>query len=661
MRPKLICLAKPISGLTEETAYTPTEGILQFDTVWGEGDGSPKNPYSLDIKVTNISGKLWQGVIKFELVTPGSNPRIYMPGFMYGANRGESPIDVPRKYPRIRKGEPSLPASDYWMVRGDRLAIPAALIYDNGRIYGFDAKPYRVDSEGLVKGFCGYCCSIGDGAGVGYTLGYENAPWLFVQSTTIIENDGLHEENCIKLHTSETVLVHMNVYDYQGSDETAIHEVFRNVYQIYHEPPRDIGIDYITAVKDIAGAISKYAWLEEDACYSGFVWEHGEGEFTYNKLGSLAWTNGLSVAVPMLLAGIRTSQNEMYKQALTFIEKVVKDSMNERSGLPYDAINDGTWSIHGWWFDNMQTGGHSSYLAGQAMYYILKAYYYEKEIHHVIHEDWLTFVKPVLEVFQSNKNSAGEYPFVFSEEDGSGLAYDAMSGAWCLAAIAFYTYVTGDISYLDEAKQSERHYYDKFVKKSECYGAPLDTDKAIDSEGILAYVRAVRYLHAVTGEKVYLEHMKAGLDYEFTFKFIYNSPVQIPPLSNIGWSSCGGSVTSTANPHIHPMSSTIVDEMLYYYERTKDEYVLSRLNDTVGWGCQTYNTYDGEYGYGRRGWMSERFCYSEGLVVEKYEDGSPASTWFALMPWAGASIVEGLVGDYWDSQKEKGETFGNAF
>lgn len=60
-------------------------------------------------------------------------------------------------------------------------------------------------------------------------------------------------------------------------------------------------------------------------------------------------------------------------------------------------------------------------------------------------------------------------------------------------------------------------------------------------------------------------------------------------------------------------------------------------------GLQTFNTYDREYGYGEPGWMSERFCFCRGLLTEKYPDGSPASTWFALMPWASASIIEGLA------------------
>ena len=649
MKPDILCLARSYdqAGLTGK--YDQAADVLQFDLDWKGGEGTPENPYGLDITVTNMSEQIWRGVVQFNVKNKAENPRFYMPGFMYGTNRGEAPIDVPRKYPRIRKGEPSLPASDHWMVRGDRLVMPAALIYDEGHVYGFDAKPYYVDKNGELDYYAGYCCSIRDGASVGYTLGYENAPWLFVQSTTIINNYTLNKENCVSLNVGESVHVHMNVYDYEGEDETAIHKAFIHIYSAYHERPRRIqGIDRKVAVKDIAGAISEYAWLEDEKCYSGFVWDQPDGTFTYNKLGSLSWTNGLSVAVPMLLAGTRLGDKTMYEQALACINRIVENCMNKASGLPYDAVTDGVWSIHGWWFQNMHTGGHSAYLAGQAMYYILKAYYYEKKLNDKEHKEWLEFVKPVLRVFDENKNSAGEFPFVFSEEDGSGLEYDSMSGAWCLAAIAYYMQITGDKSYLEQAQRSEQHYYDKFVRRVECYGAPLDTDKAVDSEGVLAYIRAVRYLYDLTQQEKYLHHMKAGLDYEFTFKFMYNSPVQIPPLSEIGWSSCGGSVTSTANPHIHPMSSTSVDEMLYYYDKTGDEYVLSRMRDTAAWGCQTYNTYEGEYGYGKRGWMSERFCYSEGLVVETYPDGSPASTWFALMPWAGASIIEGFVGDYWD-------------
>ena len=50
------------------------------------------------------------------------------------------------------------------------------------------------------------------------------------------------------------------------------------------------------------------------------------------------------------------------------------------------------------------------------------------------------------------------------------------------------------------------------------------------------------------------------------------------------------------------------------------------------------------------GWMHERFCFSLDLIVDKYLDGTPASTLFALMPWASASVLEGLL-DYKDIDK----------
>lgn len=116
-----------------------------------------------------------------------------------------------------------------------------------------------------------------------------------------------------------------------------------------------------------------------------------------------------------------------------------------------------------------------------------------------------------------------------------------------MAALAYYCYLFHDKEMFKGLIKSEEHYYDAFVKKLQCYGGPLDTEKAIDSEGILAYIRAVRLLHMITGRDMYLNHLRDALCYEFSFKFCYNSPVKVPPLSRIGWSSCGGSITSVAN------------------------------------------------------------------------------------------------------------------
>jgi hypothetical protein len=98
------------------------------------------------------------------------------------------------------------------------------------------------------------------------------------------------------------------------------------------------------------------------------------------------------------------------------------------------------------------------------------------------------------------------------------------------------------------------------------------------------------------------------------------------------------------------MSSSVMDEMYYYLACRDDAYIRSRLTDTLLRSCQCHATFDGEYGYGKKGWMSERFCHSEGLVKERYPDGTLASTWFALMPWAAGCILEGLAGKAWPEE-----------
>ncbi|WP_284645095.1 hypothetical protein [Paenibacillus silviterrae] len=654
---ELILSARSKTG--ESTDYTGLEkhGLSASVQLTG-GTGGPKEPFLATVTVRNDASTAWTGVIHVELPFPKTAPRYFLPAFMYGTNRGEAPLQVPKQFPRLRDGNPPRPASPWWMVRSDRLSHPAAFVYDNGIIYGLSASPYFIrkdgrkqqwnpDNEGVFYQYGGYSCSLSKGT-VGYTLGYENAPWLFIKATLVKERAPL-EDNCFELAAGEAVSFALELYEYEAESELGVNAAMQEIYYRYHQSPRKAG-DPRTAVADLSQAIYRYAWLPKELSYSGFVIEDkANGGYRYNKIFSLSWTNGLSVAVPVLMAALRLEEESMRQQALICIDNMVEHSLNPQTGLPFEAYdNDGIWSNRGWWFDGMHTPGHSSYLIGQAAYYILKAYDYENRLKQCVHDDWLDFVTNILVRMEETKNTDGEYPYILSNKTGAGLEYDAFSGAWCMAAMAYRSWLTGDKTYLASLRRSEKHYHEAYIQRMECYGSPLDADKAVDSEGILAYIKAVRYLHALTGDQLYLSHMRDAINYEFSFKFCYNSPVKIPPLSKVGWSSSGGSVTSTANPHIHPMSSNIVDELLYYVENTGDLYVRSRMKDTVDWGCQTYNRYDNEFDYGKKGWMSERFCHSEGLVTEVYSDGSPASTWFCLMPWASGCIIESLAGDLWE-------------
>lgn len=611
-----------------------------------------------EVNIKNSSSNDFNGIIHIKVEKEVSDPKVYMPGYMYNTNTAEMELDNRKAFPRIKKNSECKYESPFWMTRADRLAVPVSLIYDNGAVFGVSASPYWMGNdsnrklyepydelEGVLYKHNGFSCELNEAgsASCGFTLGYENAPFLFVETMTVRERAELSKENTFEIKSNEEINFELIVYDYSGDSEQAVNQAIKHSYTKYHQSPRKIeGMNERKAVELLSGAIRDYAWLPDEDMYTGFVYDKPDGNIC-NKIGSLSWTNGLAVATPMLMAANKLNDEIARNQALCFINNVIENSYNERSGLLYDAVTDKKWSVHGWWYDGMRHGGHSGYINGQAVYYILKAYISELDVCGEVHDNWVEFVAPVIKQMNTQLDENYEYPFALSEDKGEGIEYDSMGGVWCLAATALYAYITKTDEYDEIMHKSEQHYYEKFVSKMECYGGPLDTDKAVDDEGILAFIRADRIMHEIFGDKVFLEHLRDAIYYECSFKLAYNTPVQVRPLCEMKWSSCGGSITSTANPHIHPMSSTIIGEMQYILKYMRDEYIEERLSDTIGWSMQTFNTSEKEYGYGRIGWMSERFCFCQGLLVEKYPDGEVAGTWFALMSWAIGSIIEGLV------------------
>ena len=55
---------------------------------------------------------------------------------------------------------------------------------------------------------------------------------------------------------------------------------------------------------------------------------------------------------------------------------------------------------------------------------------------------------------------------------------------------------------------------------------------------------------------------------------------------------------------------------------------------------QTLELYPGRTGYGRYGVLSERWCPSDGLLVERYNDGRMYSSWFSYNLWAAADALQ---------------------
>lgn len=605
-----------------------------------------------ELNIENETENDFKGLIHCQAMTYASNPKFFMPAFLYNRNRGNTEAyqlqdGTIAQFPRLSLTEKGLPYSDYWMVCSNRLSHPISALYDNGQILAISANP--LNSAGQFNGFS---CQIGlEKSAVGFTLGYENAPGVYIadgdEAYNIIRE---LEKTAIVIAGKSTYSTSFRVYAFQAENELGINRVIRHAYEQYHQPVRQAS-NYQETIQDISNAIFEDAYVESLPNYSTRVFLKN-GKIVHDPIGSIAWTGGVEVAVPELYAAARLSNEAMREQACTVIRHIVEHSLNENSGLPFDAYNESSWYTEGWWDFDLRESGHSSYLVGQALYYILLGYEIEKNFFKTEHSDWLEFVNQVLARIELTKDNLGEVPHIWSSKDGHGLDYDSFCGCWCVAASAYYCKLTGNIDRLNSAIKSAHHYYNTYISKMECYGTPHDTLKAVDSEGSLAFIKACRTLHEITGESQYLRMLQDGIEYEFTFKFCWNPPIMYEPLKRLDWSCCGGSVTSTCNPHIHPMSNNVMDELLYCYQQTKDNYYLERLKDTAQWAMQTYSQYDGQYDYGKKGWMSERFCYSDGLMIETYSDGSLCSTWKCFLPWGASNILEGFCGNCWNIKEQ---------
>lgn len=289
-------------------------------------------------------------------------------------------------------------------------------------------------------------------------------------------------------------------------------------------------------------------------------------------------------------------------QALKIIDEITGKSLNPVTEIPYCAKIDGKWTNNGWWTPWIQSEGvkpgHSSYIIGQSLYYILKAYELEKA-HGYEHTAWLTFVGKIIATVSKTQDENGAFPRFWDEDTGVGTGYDAFSGCWVSASLAYYIKLTGRKDLLPIVLRSEMHYYNDVVRM-ECSKTPLDVADAPDSEGILAYIRLTKILSELIDEKTYgirahtpyLDRMKTGIDYALSFTYCYNVPFLLPPLDSMHWSSSGGSVTSVCNAVIHCMLNTILDELDYYYLHTGNEYYGKRLSDIYDWGLQVYNRSD---------------------------------------------------------------------
>lgn len=576
----------------------------------------------------------------------------FIPAFMYGFNEGgKSPDAI---YPQLDNGTNnpgfSKPWVDKeWLVRADRSSHCLSSIIADKYTYAAGGRDVCRYANGTVAQKNGLGISSTDPHRISFSLGYINVPYTY--STVAGRNYYSKPEGYINLDKGKVESpFFLFLFKGQSRQESAA-KILRKSYKLLRDDINDAG-NVEEAVIAISDALISRAYNKKAKNFNTTIYDdtsNGNVDLNDGYFNS-GWTGGAMVAYPLLVAGHQLKNQKWIDCARAALSNLAENAISKKSGLFYEnySLYENQWDTKGWWYSLLENPGHSSYVNGQVCHYLLKGYLLEKQAG-TQQQNWLDAAKQVLDKIAQTQPDDGRFGYTYSEEDGTILDDIGFAGFWFVPAFANLYIITGDGKYLNVAKRAMELYRND-VQDFHVYGTPHDIWKSPDEEGILAWINAAKILHEVTGSEQFLKDLLMGLEYEFSWKFAYNVVNEVEPLKSLNWCSTGGSVTSVNNSHIHPMGSAIASSILYAYQQTKDHYFKSRLIDTVRWTLTVYLHRDGHYGWGQKGLINERFCYTDSLLNERFPDGSPASTWFCGHSWASGSVLESLAGEILDME-----------
>lgn len=557
-----------------------------------------------------------------------------IPGVLFGDNN--LGVSGPGHFPNLTHQDiVNESCSKIWSLRTDRAAAPVAMTFLEGGGHVAIALPPYLEFQGeFIR--TGLIAELP--GSVGIALGYRNAPLSFVNK------DLFAPPSEAFLPADSNLEFNLDLFMGAKTTRHAAFDIVRTIYRIYHQAPTS-QIDSKACIEAIPDVILKDSWDPSRHVFQGVQVKGLPAQPIYRKVGgrAIAWVGGVNVAYPLLQAGFRLNNPDWVTTAQLALNKIAGNT-NPANGLFFDAFSEsGNPTVNCWWSVVLNRDRHSAYTNAEATYYLLQAALLTQARTGTPVVTWTRPALGALETMLKLQRPDGHYGFAYEVDRAAVADWDGFAGCWWVPAMCAAYELTRDSRFLHSAQRA-MELYAAGVGQLEVWGTPMDAWKGNDEEGVLPFIRGARLLHQATGDNRYLDMLRLGAEYEFLWRYLFNAKPEAEPLKSAGWHSCGGSLTSVSNPHIHPMGLLIASDLEYLVDMTGDTHVASRLNDSLEWARNCLQLFPDKTGYGRLGWTGERYCPSDGLLIAKYADGSPASTELGLNLWAAAAMLEGLMG-----------------
>ncbi len=620
-----------------EEKYEELSSFPAAVSIWGIEIGLRKTSAGFELRASG-SG---EAVLTFWCNPDCPDLFPLIPGFMIGHNR---PEDTGPGYPQMTGKsdiDPPILRSGHWGIRADRASVPAAMIFGGEGMAAIAVAPYIESGNSLTVNGLRVCMK----RGIGVSIGTIVEPVQFVHNGQAAPGYRLWHRFAGELKTE------IDFWESDSCDRRTHSVVIRDLYSRNREDA-PMGESVQKTVALLADAlindnlrVSQNEHFEKTA---GEFIKIKDGRFG-RSLDEIGWTGGSMLAYPLLQLQRRIERPVLRDYATRRLDSIC-ENINERSGFFHDCKHAWGSDSKGWWC-YLSPEAHYAYTQGHATYYLLKS---ASLLGYSSSSKWIISAKRILDLVLEQQDSGGLFPSSNSVHDGSPLSYKGFAGCWYAAALSEYFSLTGERKYFEAAVRAIEAYHKQIATLSAC-GSPMDTHDAMDQEGNLALLHAAARLHSISGDGRTMEILRDSADFEMLWRYYYNVKAAFPPLDTAKWGSSGGSLTSAHNPHIHPMHLNSLDQILYLYEKTGDEYYRMRTEDAVRYGTCCVCREDENFGWGKPGWLGERFCPSDGLLTQAHpETGEPWAVNCEYHPWTVAVTLEGFTGKVWDISGEKG-------
>jgi len=580
-------------------------------------------------------------------LTDGGQPYFMIPGVLYGTNN--SARGVVDEHPAGIGGDPKLDyrgrtvdreqcRSPAWHFRADRSSLPSVTATVNDQFVALGIREISKSDDGTwVYNGLGVWTSTEQGDSLTVTMGALDWPARIVrhrmQVAPVVEP--LTKVNAVGMVTE------FCLFQGPARDRFAYEPFLTEWYQHIHDPPRP-GAALGQAMTDVADAL-----LEDGTLPGGDMFHMSRDPRGIQPSATLlAWAGLLQIARPLLRVGRLLNEARYVEVAGSMVRRAVRDAIRTETGLFYDGYRDGRWGTYQWW----PALGHTSLMNGHACYLLMKM-----AEDHPAQSGWAHSALQVLDRVLPHQRDDGRFPTGFSPTNASPTSYTGYAGCHFIAPLLMANRMFDNKKAGAAAERALEHYWTEFTNL-EWIGADLDCRGAVDCGSSFPLIRALVEQHRQDQNSWTLDRLGHVLHYACSYRFGHNTQHRYPVCD---WSSCGAQITSTHNVHIDAYGGEILEDMQYHLVQTGERYFQQRIQDSLGWARQAYNRTEGEYGWGKVGYVVEQLYHTydsyqstevEPAAPAQRQNGPPlldadGKVWVAYFPWAAGSLLNAFLVD----------------